>query len=75
MHLEIPYGGGKEIVEVPEENLMDIVYQKDVRAYDKAKVVLDAINKPVASQPLSEFLKGGENVLVIVNDATRPTPS
>ena len=75
MRVEVPYGEGREIVEVPDGNLGEIVYQKDVKADDKVQIVLDAVKKPVNSKPLPEFLKGGKNVLVIVNDATRPTPT
>jgi nickel-dependent lactate racemase len=75
MRVEIPYGGGKEIVEVPDGNLGEIVYQKDVKADDKVQVILDAVKKPVNSKSLPEFLKDGKSVLIIVNDATRPTPT
>lgn len=75
MRLEIPYGEGKEVVEVSDENVGEVVYQKDVIAPDKAQVVLDAVSRPMGSAPLDEFLEGAGNILVIVNDATRPTPS
>ncbi|MGQ9587287.1 MAG: nickel-dependent lactate racemase [Thermoplasmata archaeon] len=75
MRIEVPYGEGREIVEVPEGNLGEVVYQRDVVAPDEVQVVLDAVSRPVGSEPLDRFLEGGENILVIVNDATRPTPS
>ncbi len=75
MHLEIPYGGAIESVEVPDECLGEIVYPKDVHIPNKTSLVLQAVQKPYGSKPLAEFLVGGQKVLVIVNDATRPTPS
>lgn len=75
MRIEVPYGEGKEIIEVPDENLGEVVYQRDAMAPDKVQVVLDAVSRPVGLEPLDRFLEGGENILVIVNDATRPTPS
>jgi nickel-dependent lactate racemase len=75
MRLEIPYGEGKEVVELPDQNVGEIVYPKDVPTPDKATVVLNAVRNPIMSKPLRDFLEGGKDILVIVNDATRPTPS
>jgi len=75
MRIEVPYGGSKEIVEVPDENLGEIVYQKEVKADDKVQIILDAVKKPLKSPSLQEFLKDAKDVSIIVNDATRPTPT
>ena len=75
MRVEVPYGGGKEIVEVPDENLGEIVYQKEVKAEDKVQIVLDAVKRPLKSPSIQEFLKDAKDVAIIVNDATRPTPT
>lgn len=75
MHVEVPYGGGVETVEVPEENLGEIVYQKEVKTDDRVQIILDAVKKPVGSPTLAKFLNGAKDVLVVVNDATRPTPT
>lgn len=75
MRVEVPFGQGKEVVEIPDENLGEIVYQREVSVNDKMQVVLDAVKNPLKSEPLGEFLRGAKDVLVIVNDATRPTPS
>lgn len=37
--------------------------------------VANAVAHPIGSAPLSSFLEGGASVLVIINDATRPTPT
>ena len=75
MRVEIPYGGGKEVVDVPDANVGDIVYQKDVRTDDRTQIILDAVKKPQGLPPLRDFLNGAKDILIIVNDATRPTPS
>ncbi|MEM2890986.1 MAG: nickel-dependent lactate racemase [Thermoplasmata archaeon] len=75
MRVEIPYGGGKEVVVIPDENLGDIVYQKEVPTDDRVQIILDAVKNPIDSEPLPRFLNGAKEVLIIVNDATRPTPS
>ena len=75
MRVEVPYGEAKEVVEVAEENLGEVLYQKGNSVIDKKALIIEAIRKPINSKPLAEFLNGGKEVLVIVNDATRPTPS
>jgi len=75
MHLEIPYGEAVEQVDLPDENVGEVIYPKDIHTPDKASLILRAIKKPIDSRPIDEFLAGGQNILVLVNDATRPTPS
>jgi len=75
MRVEIPYGGGKEVVDVPDQNLGEIVYQKDVKTDDRVQIVLDAVKRPIGLPSLPVFLNGAKDILIIVNDATRPTPS
>lgn len=75
MRIEVPYASGVEIVEVPDKNLGEIIYPKDIHTPDKSSIVLEAIERPIKSKPLREFIQGGQEILVIVNDATRPTPS
>lgn len=75
MRVEVPYGGGIETVEVPDENLGEVVYQKEVETDDRVQIILDAVKKPLSSPAISKFLNGAKDVLVVVNDATRPTPT
>ena len=75
MRVEVPYGEGKEIVEIPERNLGEVLYQKGTPLVDKKALIISAIKNPINSKPLPEFLNEGKSVLVIVNDATRPTPT
>ncbi len=42
---------------------------------DPVAIVREAIASPAGFESLRRFLDGGRRVLVIVNDATRPTPS
>ncbi len=42
---------------------------------DQSRVIADAIHLPVNSQSFDVFLADAGRVLVIVNDATRPTPT
>jgi len=74
--LEVPYGrDGRQVVEIPDGNLRGLIYPNEVQASDGLGAVLDAIDNPINSPSLEEFLRGAEDVLVIINDGTRPTPT
>lgn len=74
--IEVPYGKvGVQKMEVPEENCVDILFPNEVETGDEAEEIENALDNPVDSPTLKEFLKGDEKTLFILNDATRPTPT
>ncbi|MCL1904976.1 MAG: nickel-dependent lactate racemase [Methanomassiliicoccaceae archaeon] len=74
--MDIKYGKeGAQKIDVPEKNLVGIFYPKDVRCEASDKVINEAIDDPIGYDSLSEFLKGGKDIVFIVNDGTRPTPT
>jgi nickel-dependent lactate racemase len=75
MRVEVPYGDGTETVEVPDRNMGEIVYPNELPKADEMELLRRAVNAPMESAGLDEFLDGANGVLVIVNDATRPTPT
>ncbi len=76
MKIGIPYLGRELELEVPDANLLALVEPNEVQALaDPAAAVREAVARPIDSRPFSEFLEGAQKVLVIVNDATRPTPT
>ncbi|HUU07070.1 MAG TPA: nickel-dependent lactate racemase [Thermoplasmata archaeon] len=75
MQIGVPYGKGKQSVELADRNLGDIVYPKELPTFDEMKVLDEAIHSPLDSPSLKDFLQRCGRLLVIVNDATRPTPS
>ncbi|MCL1905195.1 MAG: lactate racemase domain-containing protein, partial [Methanomassiliicoccaceae archaeon] len=76
MKIDIKYGKeGAQNIDVPEKNLVGIFYPKDVRCEASDKVINEAIDDPIGYDSLSEFLKGGRDIVFIVNDGTRPTPT
>jgi nickel-dependent lactate racemase len=74
MRVEIPYL--KEIIglELPEGSMV-VEPNEAPAAADPLDVVRAAVRRPRAFPSLSEFLAPGGDVLVVVNDATRPTPT
>lgn len=75
MRIEVPYDGDKETVEVSDANIGEIVHPNDLPDVDERRLIEEAMGAPIGSPGLDEFLRGGTSLLVIVNDATRPTPT
>ncbi len=75
MKIKIPFGQAELPIDLERENLGEIIYSVNVQKKDEAKVILDGLNNPIKSQSLKDFIKGGKNILIIVNDGTRLTPT
>ncbi|MEJ2067606.1 MAG: lactate racemase domain-containing protein, partial [Deltaproteobacteria bacterium] len=75
MKIQVPYGQGSVMIDCPEENLAGIVYPNEVPQRDEPDILEQALVHPVAAKSLGEFLSGGKDILCLVNDATRPTPT
>jgi nickel-dependent lactate racemase len=90
MRLELPYLDRFFPLEFPDENLLAVAEPNRFSAAGTPERILaDALARPCGpenpaargprngrdGQSLAEFLRGGSRVLVIVNDATRPTPT
>jgi nickel-dependent lactate racemase len=83
MRLSIPYLNKAFLLEIPDENLLAVAEPNDFTVDGSpAEVLAGALARPYGpdgenrqGQSLGEFLRGGRRVLIIVNDATRPTPT
>ena len=76
MKLDVPYGReGRMPLEVPDDIACELVLPKEVPPLDEHAALRSALDAPLGGTRLAEFLHGAHNVLVIVNDATRPTPT
>jgi len=75
LKLEIPFGSSSETIELADINVESVLYPNSVRSGDEMRILREAIDRPIKSPRLDEFLKGKKNILLIVNDATRPTPT
>jgi nickel-dependent lactate racemase len=73
MKLDVPYGKETAPLEVPDD--AEVVYPNEVEGRDEGKVLAEALAHPINSKPFAEFLADARDVLFIVNDATRPTPT
>ncbi len=76
MNIDIKYGkDGVQKVDIPEENLIGIFYPKDVECGAPDQVINASIDNPMGYDSLDQFLEGGKDIVFIVNDGTRPTPT
>jgi len=76
VEINIPYGKDGIIkIDVPKKNYQGTLAPKDVSVGDRDKVISSSLDHPISSPPIEEFLKGGRDVVFIVNDGTRPTPT
>jgi nickel-dependent lactate racemase len=76
MIIDVKYGkDGVQKVDIPDENYVGTFYPKDVECGDPDQVVSESIDNPIGYESMDDFLKGGEDIVFIVNDGTRPTPT
>jgi lactate racemase len=76
MKLQVPYGkDGMLEAEIDEQCVLGIIEPNAVEIGDETEVIRQALAHPVGSPSLKEFLKDARDVLFIVNDPTRPTPT
>ena len=75
MKIDIPYGDGKETIELPDDRIEQVLLPNAVKSGDARETLRQAIDHPLNLPTLKEFLAGRQNILIIANDATRPTPT
>ena len=82
MKLAVPYLDKTFPLEFPDENLLALAEPNEFSVSGSPGEILRyALEHPRGPEPsakgtgLAEFLRNGKKILVIVNDATRPTPT
>ena len=76
MQLKIPYGKeGKIDLSIEDQYVSEIVEPNEVPVGDEIETIRNAIENPINSKNLREFMEDSKDLLFIVNDATRPTPT
>ena len=75
MKIDIPYGRDSVEIHIKDENFGGIVYPNKVEVKNEVETLMEALENPIASKSFDAFLKDAKNVLFIVNDGTRPTPT
>jgi nickel-dependent lactate racemase len=75
MEILVPYGQEEVPVRVPDENVVGVFHPNEVDTPPPEQTLLQAVNNPLDSPSLADFLDDARDVLFIVNDGTRPTPT
>jgi len=75
MKIRIPYGKEKIAVEVEESRVSGIVEPNVVSVGDETEIIRRGIEQPINSRRFDEFIADTGDLLFIVNDYTRPTPT
>ena len=76
MKVDMPYGKGFIKANVPDENLIEVVYPNEIKAEKKASdYIRDALNNPMGALPIKKQAKKGMKVAIVVDDYTRPCPT
>ena len=76
MKLEFGIGTRQEIVEVPEQNLLEVLEPNEVKVERKGVDAVDfALANPIGAPRLREILHPGQKVAIITSDITRPMPT
>jgi lactate racemase len=76
MKLQVPYGkDGKLEAEIDETCVLGVIEPNEVEIGNETEVIRQALANPIGSPSLKDFLEGAKDVLFIVNDPTRPTPT
>jgi len=75
MLVEVPYGEGKIKVNIDDARNAGIVRGNPVPVGNEDETLRKAVENPLNSRSLKDFLASAKDVLFIVNDATRPTPT
>lgn len=76
MKIDVPYGKtGSMSAVISDDIKVSFLEANDVKIGDEDKNIKQAIHNPINSKGFKEFVSDAKKVLVIVNDATRPTPT
>ncbi len=75
MRIDFPYPGINS-VDVPEQNLLGTFSPSEVQIEkSEEEIIEEAFSNPIGSPPLSAILEWCQDVLILVDDYTRPTPT
>ena len=62
-------------MEIPDANYIGTFSPNDVEIGSPDEIIGRSIDSPIGSESLDKFLEGGKDIVFIVNDGTRPTPT
>src|SRR5580765_3051329 len=75
MKVQLAYGQGYLPVEFPEDRTTVIQPSHVPGLQDERKAILNALENPISTRPLREWIKPGDQVCILFTDITRATPN
>ncbi len=76
MKIEVPYGkDGHQPLSIPDGNYLGTLRPNELPHSDEQGELQRALRSPISSERIEDFLRGGKDIVFIVNDGTRPTPT
>lgn len=75
LRIAIPYGRENVFVYLDERNVGEIIHPNDVATGDEEITLRQALQNPIESKTFEQFIGDAKNLLFLINDATRPTPT
>lgn len=71
----MPFGEETISVSIPPETEVTILSPAEEAGTSLKQGLHEGLSRPVGAEPLESFLRGSEDLLVLVNDLFRPTPT
>jgi len=72
----LPYGKTEVCARIPTRNFLGSIEPKERPGVADSRAEIErALSQPIGTKRLSEIAKAGNKVAMVVDDATRPTPS
>ena len=76
MKLELGFGTGVQNVEVPQENLVDVLRANEVTPPESELAEIKrALSEPIGTLPLGQLVQPGKKIVIVTSDITRPMPT
>jgi nickel-dependent lactate racemase len=73
MQINIKYGKEEKKLEISEK--CKVLLPKKIKIKDEESVIKKALSNPIKNESFDKFVEKSNKLLVIVNDATKPTPT
>lgn len=72
----LPYGKTEICARIPTRNFLGMIEPKEKPGVADPRVEVErALNEPIGTERLNEITKAGDKAVIVVDDATRATPS